>query len=278
MPDKLVPKSDYVWSKRFPPWHDDERMSWTRQLAPAILRYAAPLPSGGRAASSPAAFLGGARCMSRFSPTPSSLGGFDVKDMLGKALDFKGSVPENRSPADMWADKSNNLKLPPPPDAWTGMSVNASIVPCRMFATGRRLAVRHGDLQNAFQQLNQRLRQNHVAKEIALTVRHEKKGDKRARLRSQRWRKRFADAACTPLLPSHSRVLTTHVPVGQEKGATGQYDTSAGWLRSRLLFQTVCYTIPSCSVDSDRSLVTSRYRGPSLPDFPRVRAESHNTD
>ncbi|KAI9566449.1 hypothetical protein HD554DRAFT_1992858, partial [Boletus coccyginus] len=57
---------------------------------------------------------------------------------------------------------------------------------------GRRLAVRNGDLQNAFKQLNLRLRQNHVAKGIALTVRHEKKGDKRARLRSERWRKRFA--------------------------------------------------------------------------------------
>ncbi|KAF8447984.1 hypothetical protein L210DRAFT_849194 [Boletus edulis BED1] len=100
--------------------------------------------------------------------------------MLGKALEFKG-LSENKSPADMWADKSDNLKLPPPPDAWTG----------------RRIAVRNGNLQGAFQQLNLRLRHNHVAKEIALTVRHEKKGDKRARLRSERWRKRFADAACT---------------------------------------------------------------------------------
>ena len=50
-----------------------------------------------------------------------------MKDMLGKALDFKGSLPGNKSPPDMWADKSNNLKLPPPPDTWTGMAVNPSI-------------------------------------------------------------------------------------------------------------------------------------------------------
>ncbi|KAH0830546.1 hypothetical protein J3R83DRAFT_2000 [Lanmaoa asiatica] len=205
-------------------------MSWRRQLTPAFLRHAVPLLPSGRAVSSPATFLSGARYTSRFSSTSPNPGGFDVKDMLGKALDFKGSLPENKSPADMWADKSNNLKLPPPPDTWTGMSINASIAQYRTFDTGRRLAVRNGDLQNAFQQLNQRLRQNRVAKEIALTVRHEKKGDKRARLRSERWRKRFADAACTDLLASCSGVLTTHVPIGQEKGATGQYDTSAGWL------------------------------------------------
>lgn len=152
-----------------------------------------------------------------------------------------------------------------------------------MFDTGRRLVVRNGDLQNTFHQLNLRLRQNHVAKEIALTVRHEKKGDKRARLRSERWRKRFADAACTDLLASCPRALTTHVPVGQEKGATGQYDTSAGWLSQAVhAFKIVCYTILSCPIDGDQPLVTSRYLRPSLPNFPcvwKLRAESHyNTD
>ncbi|KAF8559555.1 hypothetical protein OG21DRAFT_1502796 [Imleria badia] len=151
-------------------------MSWRCQLTPAILRHAIPSLSNCCAASNSATFLSGARHTSRFSPAYP--GAFNVKDMLGKALDFKGSLSENKSPADMWSDKSDNLKLPPPPDTWTG----------------RRLAVRNGDLQNAFQQLNLRLRQNRVAKEIALTVRHEKKGDKRARLRSERWRKRFADA------------------------------------------------------------------------------------
>lgn len=138
------------------------------------------------------------------------------------------------------------------------------------FDTGRRLAVRNGDLQNAFHQLNLRLRQNHVAKENALTVRHEKKGDKRARLRSERWRKRFADAACTDFLPSCPRILTTLVPVGQEKGTTGQYDTSAGWLSEAVhAFKTVCYTILNCYVNGD-GLASSCHLQPSLPDFPRV--------
>ncbi|KAF8136335.1 hypothetical protein EV363DRAFT_1157706 [Boletus edulis] len=154
-------------------------MSWRRQLTPAVLRRVTSSLYGSCSTLNYATFLSGARYTSRFSPTPNP-SNFDLQDILGKALEFKG-LSENKSPADMWADKSDNLKLPPPPDAWTG----------------RRIAVRNGNLQGAFQQLNLRLRHNHVAKEIALTVRHEKKGDKRARLRSERWRKRFADAACT---------------------------------------------------------------------------------
>jgi hypothetical protein len=100
-------------------------MTLRRQLAPAILRHVIPSLSPSRAAPSSARFLSGARYTSRFSPASPNLGGFDVKDMLGKALDFKGSLPENKSPVDMWADKSDNLRLPPPPGTWTGTSVNA---------------------------------------------------------------------------------------------------------------------------------------------------------
>lgn len=88
-------------------------MSWSQQLVPDILRHV-PLLSSRRAATSPAIFLSSARYASRWV-SPSS---FDVQDMFAKALDFKG--PGNKSPAEMWADKSNNLKLPPPPDTWTG--------------------------------------------------------------------------------------------------------------------------------------------------------------
>lgn len=96
-------------------------MSWSRQLSATILRHATPSLHG---VSNPAILLSGARYASRFSPTSPYPGTFDIKDMLGKALDFKGSLSEDRSPADMWANKSDNLKLPPPPDTWTGMSVN----------------------------------------------------------------------------------------------------------------------------------------------------------
>lgn len=113
-----------IFSYTQPYWHDDGMMSWMRQLA---LRYIVPSLSGGRAVSSPATILSGARYTSRFSPTSPNAGGFDVQDMLGKALDFKGSLPGNKLPVDIWADKSNNLKLPPPPDTWTGMSVDTSI-------------------------------------------------------------------------------------------------------------------------------------------------------
>lgn len=103
----------------------DGNMSWRRQLCPAILQHAIPSLSGSCAASNCTTFLSGVRHTSRFSPTLSNPGAFNVKDMLGKALDFKGSLSENKSPADMWSDKSDNLKLPPPPDTWTGMSTNA---------------------------------------------------------------------------------------------------------------------------------------------------------
>lgn len=248
IPDQLVPRSNYyVWSKHFLLVHC-ANMSW--RLTPATLRYVVPLLSGSRPAMGPLIFLSGARCASRFSPTSANPASFDVQEILGKALDFKGSLPGNKSPAEMWADKSNNMKLPPPPDTWTGMSADASTIHCRTFDTGRRLHVRNGDLQGAFQSLNLRLRQNHVAKEIALTVRHEKKGDKRARLRSERWRKRFADAVCRDIIPSYSRVLTVHAPVGSEKGATGQYHTPA-WRLSEIVdaCKTVCYIILSCFVN-----------------------------
>lgn len=125
-PSQITTFGQNIFNLIQPYWHDDGIMSWRRQFTPAILRHVVPSLSGGRAALSLATILSGARYTSQFSPASPNLGGFDVKDMLGKALDFKGSLPEHKSPADMWADKSNNLKLPPPPDTWTGMSVGAS--------------------------------------------------------------------------------------------------------------------------------------------------------
>ncbi|EIW85207.1 hypothetical protein CONPUDRAFT_49419, partial [Coniophora puteana RWD-64-598 SS2] len=57
---------------------------------------------------------------------------------------------------------------------------------------GRRVTVPRGDLGLAFNRLNQRLRRNRVWYELRRTARHEKKGYKRRRLESERWRKQFA--------------------------------------------------------------------------------------
>jgi ribosomal protein S21 len=52
--------------------------------------------------------------------------------------------------------------------------------------------VRNGNVADALNKLQYSLQRNRVASELKLTARHEKKGYKRGRLSSQRWRRRFA--------------------------------------------------------------------------------------
>lgn len=66
--------------------------------------------------------------------------------------------------------------------------------------------VKEGDVNESYKQLQRRLKGNNVRKELLQTVRHEKKGVKRRRLTSERWRRRFAEevrsnswhGACSP--------------------------------------------------------------------------------
>ncbi|KAI6036604.1 hypothetical protein BKA83DRAFT_670238 [Pisolithus microcarpus] len=83
--------------------------------------------------------------------------------------------PNHLTPAETWAQRSALLDLPPPADClcWR--------IPVNM------------DLRSAFLKLSRRLQKNSVFREWKLAVRHEKRGIKRSRLRSERWRKRFAD-------------------------------------------------------------------------------------
>ncbi|KAI0256675.1 hypothetical protein BJV78DRAFT_1117097 [Lactifluus subvellereus] len=57
---------------------------------------------------------------------------------------------------------------------------------------GRSFEVRHGNVADALNKLQYTLRRNRVIQELRLAARHEKKGYKRRRLSSERWRKRFA--------------------------------------------------------------------------------------
>ncbi|KAI6109173.1 hypothetical protein EDD16DRAFT_1615895 [Pisolithus croceorrhizus] len=84
--------------------------------------------------------------------------------------------PKHLTPAETWAQRSALLDLPPPADAYAG----------------RRIPV-NMDLRSAFLKLSRRLQKNSVFREWKLAIRHEKRGIKRSRLRSERWRKRFAD-------------------------------------------------------------------------------------
>lgn len=51
----------------------------------------------------------------------------------------------------------------------------------------------NGNVAEAFKKLEQCLSRNRVKPELRLAERHEKKGAKRRRLESERWRIRFAD-------------------------------------------------------------------------------------
>ncbi|KAI6039052.1 hypothetical protein EDC04DRAFT_2688839 [Pisolithus marmoratus] len=62
---------------------------------------------------------------------------------------------------------------------------------------GRRIPV-NTDLRSAFLKLSKRLQKNSVFREWKLAARHEKRGIKRSRLRTERWRKRFADEVYIP--------------------------------------------------------------------------------
>lgn len=58
---------------------------------------------------------------------------------------------------------------------------------------GRSVQVRDGNVGAAYRKLGGILTQNHVWEELRRTERHEKKGAKRRRLRSERWRTRFKE-------------------------------------------------------------------------------------
>lgn len=50
-----------------------------------------------------------------------------------------------------------------------------------------------GNIAEAYRKLDIRMARNKVRYELRLTERHEKKGAKRRRLSSERWRKQFAN-------------------------------------------------------------------------------------
>jgi hypothetical protein len=67
--------------------------------------------------------------------------------------------------------------------------------------TGRSIAVRKDltdtSVANAYSILAFRVRRNNVRQDYTANMRHEKKGVKRRRLESERWRRRFSDHVCS---------------------------------------------------------------------------------
>ena len=85
---------------------------------------------------------------------------------------------------------------------------------------GRSVEVRNGNVGEALAQLQTILQRNRVQAEIRATSRHEKKGEKRRRLRSQRWRRRFAHEVGSILVSRRSATKGAHA--GEEEGAIGE--------------------------------------------------------
>ncbi|KAI0637067.1 hypothetical protein C8Q77DRAFT_1071286 [Trametes polyzona] len=87
----------------------------------------------------------------------------------------KGS---NISPEELWSRRENTIvrTLPPPNNAYSGRSV----------------PVINGQVSFALTKLKSILAVNAVRQTAVRDERHEKKGEKRNRLRSLRWRRRFA--------------------------------------------------------------------------------------
>jgi len=78
------------------------------------------------------------------------------------------------------------------------------------------------NLSATFRKLEGILARNQVRKQLRMTERHEKKGVKRRRLSSERWRKRFADEVRLVVsIYSFISLTACSTPIsGAEKGPT----------------------------------------------------------
>ncbi|RDX56882.1 hypothetical protein OH76DRAFT_1426796 [Lentinus brumalis] len=95
---------------------------------------------------------------------------------------------------DTW-EKQKVAQLPRPHTPYSGESCTTWCVRHRslhLLPTGRSVSVEKGDVHSALVKLKGILTINAVRYTHVRDERHEKKGEKRNRLKSQRWRRRFA--------------------------------------------------------------------------------------
>lgn len=103
------------------------------------------------------------------------------------------------SSEDIWRAMSERHLRIGPATVYAGSLLSRSLVLSMRLnhsSTGRSVPVRNGDISRAMASLSLRLRANKVVKTWKYQMRHEKKGVKRRRLKSERWRRRFADEVC----------------------------------------------------------------------------------
>ena len=115
-----------------------------------------------------------------------------LNDIYGKSVDLNPKGPP-MSPEERWdmLSRSRILTLPKGPYAGKVVLYVESTVDS-FTCPGRSFDVKNGDVADALNKLQYTLRRNKVSSELRLAARHEKKGYKRRRLSSERWRRRFA--------------------------------------------------------------------------------------
>ena len=113
---------------------------------------------------------------------------------------YPAVIKENakRTAEEIWESNSqlarDALARHPLANAYTGMLHYVTCVRSEaILVSGRSVKVFNGNIAEAFKRLEQCLSRNRVRSELKLTERHEKKGAKRRRLESERWRIRFAN-------------------------------------------------------------------------------------
>jgi hypothetical protein len=131
-----------------------------------------------------------------WSSQPQTANWTHLNDLYSKAVDVKSKERPN-SPDEKWATQSRSrmAHLKPPKGPYAGTTVFFSPSNLKAFSyinPGRSVEVRNGNVADALNHLQFTLYTNRVVKELRLTARHEKKGYKRRRLSSERWRRRFA--------------------------------------------------------------------------------------
>ena len=147
-----------------------------------------------------------------------------LNDIYGKAVDVnpKGS---SMSPDERWymLSRSRTAISTLPKGPYAGkvvLCVEPTIV--SFTCPGRSVEVKNGNVAEALNKLQYTLRRNKVSRELGLAARHEKKGYKRRRLSSERWRRRFAhEVIASSLLYD----VSDHHSLGTEKGAIGEQDS-----------------------------------------------------
>ncbi|KAH9951322.1 hypothetical protein B0H21DRAFT_818376 [Amylocystis lapponica] len=158
-------------------------MTFIRTAAPTLVRYNSSQPGSSSTRTVQSSFssspvFGATNDATSRPLRPNWMEASDRKNgpsWMGLYNDVKKQT-RTQSPEEVWRQKELSIDPKRPNNAYSGRSV----------------AVYGNDAAGAFGKLRRILSQNSVMQELRMAERHEKKGDKRRRLKSQRWRRRFA--------------------------------------------------------------------------------------